>query len=113
MFRPLFADGDERRRLSESVKLCNRPAQFFFESLDGGRGGRRAGSDNPDALRRKVDEYSSGALANEINTVGAAQSIVICSLAINSKIARGSILGRQTCVAPTAVTVQTKVQPFA
>src|SRR6476646_8405335 len=52
--RPLFADGDERRGLSESVNMCNRPAQFFFESLDGGRGGRRAGGDNSDALRRKV-----------------------------------------------------------
>ena len=35
------------------------------------------------------------------------------SFAIRSKTARGSTFRRQTCVAPAAVTVQTKVQPFA
>ena len=95
VFRPLLADGDERRRLGQSVNLRDRPAQFVFESLDGGRGRRRAGGEDADAFgaRRRI---SSGALANEIKTVGAAQSMVTCSFAINSKTARGSTLRRQT-----------------
>ena len=57
---------------------------------------------------------SSGALAMPISTVGAAQSMVIASLRRSAaKIASGSTRRRQTCVPPTAVTIQTKVQPLA
>ena len=56
---------------------------------------------------------SAGALAMPISTVGAAQSIVTFSRPIRRKIAAGSTLRRQTCVAPAAVTIQTKVQPLA
>ena len=54
VFRPLFADGDERRCLSQSVNVGNRPAKFFFESLDGGRSGRRTGGDNSNSFRREA-----------------------------------------------------------
>ena len=56
---------------------------------------------------------SSGALASEISTVGAAHSIVTASRAISWNTAPGSTLRRQTCTAPTAVTIQVKVHPFA
>ena len=48
-----------------------------------------------------------------ISTVGAAQSIDTASARISSNSFAGSILRRQTCAAPTAVTVQTNVQPLA
>ncbi len=47
-----------------------------------------------------------------ISTVGAAQSRVTLSWAIRGKMRAGSTLGRQMCVPPTAVTIQTKVQPL-
>src|SRR5260370_37146010 len=56
---------------------------------------------------------SAGALAMAINTVGAAQSMVMRSSLTSAKMRAGSTLLRQTCVAPTAVTVQTNVQPLA
>src|SRR5207302_1039804 len=57
VFRPLLADGDERSRFSESVNVCNRPAQFFFESLDGGGGGWRAGGENSNSYRCVPTEF--------------------------------------------------------
>ena len=56
MFRPRLADGDERRCLGQSVDVRDRPAQLFFESLDGGRGGRRTGRDNANSFRREATE---------------------------------------------------------
>src|SRR5215208_5886818 len=56
---------------------------------------------------------SAGAPATPISTVGAAQKIDTCSDAIASNTLVGSTFRKQTCVAPTAVTVHTKVQPFA
>ena len=35
MFRPRLANGDERRCLGQSINVRDRPAQIFFESLDG------------------------------------------------------------------------------
>ena len=78
MFRARLADGDERRRLRQSVNMCDRPAQLFFESLDGGSRGRRTGGNNANSFRREVTKIF-GAFANEIKTVGAAQIIVTCS----------------------------------
>src|SRR5216683_7941737 len=62
---------------------------------------------------RTLRRISSGALARKIITVGAAHITVILSLLMRSKAAFGSTFGRQTCVAPTAVTVHTYVQPLA
>src|SRR5215831_3699411 len=62
---------------------------------------------------RAVARADAGALASAISTVGAAQSIVTASPAMRSKIATGSIFGRQTWQPPAAVTVQTNVQPLA
>ncbi len=56
---------------------------------------------------------SAGAFASEISTVGAAHSQRIFSSRISLNTAAGSTLGRQTWVAPAAVTVQVKVQPLA
>src|SRR5260370_25763839 len=56
---------------------------------------------------------SAGALAMAISTVGAAQSMVMRSSLTSAKMRAGSTLRRHTCVAPTAVTVQTNVQPLA
>src|SRR5574340_220753 len=62
---------------------------------------------------RALARASSGAPAMLISTVGAAQSIVTCSSLMVSKMVAGSILRRQMCLAPAAVTVQTNVQPLA
>ena len=56
---------------------------------------------------------SAGALASMISTVGAAHSRVILSSAAILKTVGASNFGRQTCLAPTAVTVHVKVQPLA
>ena len=56
MFRPLLAHGDERRCLGQSVNVDDRPAKFFFESLDGGSRGRRTGRDNANSFRREAME---------------------------------------------------------
>src|SRR5437867_1456560 len=57
---------------------------------------------------------SSGpALARPIRTVGAAHIQVTPSLRTNSNTRDGSTFRRHTWVAPTAVTVQVNVHPFA
>src|SRR6266852_7428264 len=77
------------------------------------RSGAFVGRVDPASAGSKVRRTSSGALAMLIRMVGAAQSRVIASSRISVKIARGSTLRRHTCVAPTAVTIQTKVHPLA
>src|SRR5438874_11290585 len=62
--------------------------------------------------RRTPWRSSAGALAIPIRTVGPAHSIVICSALISSKIPAGSTRRRQTCLPPTAVIIQTNVQPL-
>ena len=62
---------------------------------------------------RTSPRISAGQLARPMRIVGAAQSIVTASSAMVAKTRGGSTRRRQTCVAPTAVTVQTKVQPLA
>ena len=56
---------------------------------------------------------SAGALASAIRIVGAAHSQPTFSLRMRSKTRAGSTFGRQMCVPPTAVMIQTKVQPLA
>ena len=48
-----------------------------------------------------------------MSTDGAAQSIEMLSRAIRSNTTAASTLGRQTCTAPTAVTVHVNVHPLA
>src|SRR6266496_742094 len=54
VLRPMLANGDKRGCLGQAVNMCNYPAELFFQSLDGGSGGRCAGSDNSDSFRRKM-----------------------------------------------------------
>src|SRR5260370_28584966 len=54
MFRARLADGDERRCLGQSVNVRDRPAQFFFESLDCGGCGRRTSRDNANSFGREA-----------------------------------------------------------
>jgi hypothetical protein len=48
-----------------------------------------------------------------ISTVGAAHILEIDSRSMSSKMSAGSVRRRQTCVPPTAVTIQVNVQPLA
>src|SRR4029077_8108545 len=52
MFRSRLTNGDERTWLGQSVNMDDRPAQLFFESLDGGSRGRRPCRDNANSFRR-------------------------------------------------------------
>ena len=114
VLRARLADGDERRRLGEAVDLRDLPAELALDALDGGGGRRRAGGQDAHAARAApAAQLGSGALAMPISTVGAAQSIVIRSASMPLEHVRGSTLRRQTCVPPTAVTIQTNVQPLA
>jgi hypothetical protein len=63
--------------------------------------------------RRASLRCCSGPLAIPIKTVGAAHSMVTDSCLIFSKILPASTLRRQMWAPPTAVTIQTKVQPLA
>ena len=62
---------------------------------------------------RARSRAAAGALASEMSTVGAAQSMVMRSSAMSSKTRAGSTLRRHTCAPPTAVTIHAKVQPLA
>ena len=57
VFRPRLADGDERRRLGQSVNVRDRPAQFAFDSFDRRGRGRRAGGHDAHAFRREATEH--------------------------------------------------------
>src|SRR3979411_2796720 len=59
------------------------------------------------------DRTSAGALATPMSTVGAAQRMDTDSASIASNTFTASPLRRQMCAAPTAVTLQTNVHPFA
>ena len=62
---------------------------------------------------RARDRTSAGAPATPMSTVGAAQKMDTDSASIVSNTLPGSTFRRQTWAAPTAVTVQTNVHPFA
>ena len=56
MLRARLANGDERRRLGESVNMGDGPAQIFLKSLNGISCGRRTGRDNVNSFRREAAE---------------------------------------------------------
>src|SRR4026207_2136018 len=62
---------------------------------------------------RARDRALAEAPATPMSTVGAAQNMDPDSVSMTSSSLAGSIFRRQTCAAPTAVTAQTKVHPFA
>src|ERR1041384_6432534 len=47
MLGPWLADGNEGRNFRQAVDLCDFPAQFAFDSFDGGGGWRRSRSHDP------------------------------------------------------------------
>ena len=56
MFRTRLANGDERRRLGQSVNMSDGPTQIFFKPLDGIGCGRRTGCDNVNSFWREATE---------------------------------------------------------
>ena len=56
VFRPRLANGDERRRLRQSVNVRDGPSQIFFKSFDGRSCRRRTRRDNVNSFRREATE---------------------------------------------------------
>ncbi len=88
------------------------PAELALDELDRGGGGG-APAVNRRTPRGAPALTSSGALAMEMSTVGAAQNMVMRSSRMRRNTAFASTCRRQTWAMPRAVLIQVKVQPLA
>ena len=112
VFRQRLADADGRSGFGEAVDLDHAPAHLALDALDRHGGGRRAGRHHAHAARQ-AGLHLGGRARQHDQHRGRRAHPRDAFVFDQPEHARGSSLGRQTCVAPAAVTVHVNVQPLA